>query len=874
MSIAKSNSLLFTFLSFIITISSALAGTDYLNVVDSTPAGCVNIQSYGAVANDSNDDTTAIQNAINYAQTQNYDVFVPAGRYLISSALVWKDGVSMLGSHNGISLIEGTGSWFESGDYVWGNSIDNINIEDIYFLNTGLHFDGGYYKDNYLIKNCVFLHTASFASDYSLHLGYITQGIIEDNIFMRQADSFGVATLTWKTRDCVFQRNIWGLDLQNLDWLATEYSGFSNWVDLIEKMKYLKSEIPLDYDQGQLKSGWYPQEDTRLKIQNNIFNGSPFCTQDRDHVIYAKRYTDFELISNYFRGWPPNAYGGVKLRNTDGWGYIVANNFDDTPLIQYTYDDTFPKSYQNALIYKNYFINKTNTTQSYLGCTYWEYLVDGLDWNIIYAENLFDNYPGEAWIDHSNGNPDGYTVYDSNVYVPTSNPVEIADTNKSHATGAPDSSLTSPYSSATVPYLDIPPFSKGWTYNLNSELFDFNLSQFDSISELQTAGWNFTEGESVYTVSMGGENTNSLKLAGGTIVRPEAVYDFTPSSKGTVSFSAYTASSYSIARVDLLDSDDNVLGSVFLNAPNTVGIECASGGLSSMAIPNSGTNNLLSSGAKGWSDFKIEWDGVVFNWYWTHHLEDGSINHQQFNNGAVFYTGSAPAKIRMRIDLYEVSYRHFGISNLFIGNTPEFDFDLPVYDTIPELETAGWSFTEGESVYTVAMNGQNRKSLKLNGGTSVRPEAVYVFEPSNQGDLSFSAFTASSYSIARVDIMDSSDVVLASVYLYTPTSVEIECASGGLAGTTIPNGGTNNLLSSGNKGWSDFRIEWDGASFNWYWTHRLENGSVNYQQSGTNAVFNTGGVPAKIRMRIDLYDQVYRHFGITDFTLWYSASEQ
>jgi hypothetical protein len=687
---------------------------------------------------------------------------------------------------------------------------------------------------------------------------------------MRQANGFGVGSLTYKTRDCLFQRNIFGLDLQNIDWLGVDYSGFGNWSELIEKLEYLKAtaSLNLDWDQGQFKAGWYVQYDERMEIRNNIFNGSPLCAQDRDHAIYAKAYTDLEIISNYFRGWPQTAYGGLKLRNTNGWTYVAANYFDDVFILQYTYlDGSLPAAYKNALVYKNYFMNRTFDC----AISYWENTA-GDDWNIIYAENLFDTIPGiTSQIKQNNGDPAGYTVYDSNIFLPTGYPVTIQDSGKAYATGAPDPALTSPYATATVPYLKIPPFSKGWTYNLISQLFNFDLAIYDTVAELQTAGWTFNQGQSIYSVSMDGVTRKSLKLNGGTSVRPEAVYPFPPSSKGTVSFSGYMASSGPLARVDILDSSDIVLASVYLQNSTSVAIECAAGGLGSSAIPNGGSNNLLSAGTKGWSDFKIEWNGPVFNWYWTHRLQDGTINHQQFGNSAVFNSGGAPAKIRMRIDAYDVSSRHFGVTDLFVGYTPQFNFDLPVYDTTAELQTAGWSFTQGQSIFSVSMAGVTRKSLKLNGGVAARPEAVYPFPPSSYGTLTFSAYMASSGPLSRVDLLDGSDVVLASVYLPSAAVVAVECASGGLSSTAIPNGGSNNLLSAGTKGWSDFKIQWSGTTFNWYWTHRLENGTVNYQTSGTGAAFYSGGTPAKIRMRNDLYDVSSRHFGVTDMFLWPSG---
>lgn len=51
--------------------------------------GIVNVKNYGAIGDGSNDDTTAIQNAINSFGVLGGVVFFPAGTYKISSALTW-----------------------------------------------------------------------------------------------------------------------------------------------------------------------------------------------------------------------------------------------------------------------------------------------------------------------------------------------------------------------------------------------------------------------------------------------------------------------------------------------------------------------------------------------------------------------------------------------------------------------------------------------------------------------------------------------------------------------------------------------------------------------------------------------------------------
>jgi hypothetical protein len=80
-------------------------------------------------------------------------------------------------------------------------------------------------------------------------------------------------------------------------------------------------------------------------------------------------------------------------------------------------------------------------------------------------------------------------------------------------------------------------------------------------------------------------------------------------------------------------------------------------------------------------------------------------------------------------------------------------------------------------------------------------------------------------------------------------------------------------LSSGTKGWSDFKISWTGSNFTWKWKHKNITGSVTDQQSGSNGQFYIGGTPVTLRVKINKFDEAYRKLGITDLYLWYSASD-
>lgn len=96
-------------------------------------AGYVTPQDYGATGNGVTDDTTAVQAAITALQTGGGTLFVPAGTYLLSSALTCTGTVNILGAGPGVSILHqsstsANGITYNSAAALTGVSIAGLSL--------------------------------------------------------------------------------------------------------------------------------------------------------------------------------------------------------------------------------------------------------------------------------------------------------------------------------------------------------------------------------------------------------------------------------------------------------------------------------------------------------------------------------------------------------------------------------------------------------------------------------------------------------------------------------------------------------------------------------------------------------------------------
>ncbi|MEV4314151.1 discoidin domain-containing protein [Actinocrispum sp. NPDC049592] len=113
-----------------------LADFEQVGGAGSQPANSLSVTSYGATANDSSDDSQAFRNAISAARSQGREVWVPAGRFEINSALQIDQ-----------TTVRGAGQWHTvlHGNNIFNNggASGNIKLYDFAVFGTATERNDG-----------------------------------------------------------------------------------------------------------------------------------------------------------------------------------------------------------------------------------------------------------------------------------------------------------------------------------------------------------------------------------------------------------------------------------------------------------------------------------------------------------------------------------------------------------------------------------------------------------------------------------------------------------------------------------------------------------------------------------------------------------
>ncbi len=131
-----------------------------------------------------------------------------------------------------------------------------------------------------------------------------------------------------RTTRMLIQRNVIGLDMGNLSWLATEWHGYANWTNAVGRLQQFKTEQNLPRRMGEMAGGIGIFDGTENVIDQNIihldFDANLAGGLAEDHLIYSLRETKIQITRNWLSGLPNTAGGGLKHRDT--WGPGLQNS--------------------------------------------------------------------------------------------------------------------------------------------------------------------------------------------------------------------------------------------------------------------------------------------------------------------------------------------------------------------------------------------------------------------------------------------------------------------------------------------------------------------------------------------------------------------
>ncbi|MCZ8510961.1 glycosyl hydrolase family 28-related protein [Paenibacillus filicis] len=470
-------------LSLFLAVAMVFAPVQQKVWAETAPAGSIDVTTLGVKNDGVTDDTTAIQNAISTAASQGKNLFFPQGTYVITGNITPASNVWFLGSTGGSTIFDASSTTsfptFNQTNYY--TVLNNVQFHNIIFANMGLNFYGGYIT-GIEVHDSAFINGSSpdpsSVNDVSNTNYYIKMShnsiVVDSCVFLRGNSYPGGGIFTYQTSGSNVTNNYLG----NLS--VQQYANpmlNSTEQNILSQLNSISAKYNLGGNQGNFVRFMQADADSNLVFQNNFIYGNKGDyvtyadgkTSVRDHILYAHGYNGIQVIGNYFSGWAPDQYGGVKLRNSNNT--VVASNFmDDTAFLSYIYntDTIAPMTFTNAFYYNNFIRRTYNFNVPYGSAMYWQNFTNNPDNNQVgdttnnaYYKNLLqtdaahDDKFSFAQTDMSNFH------FNGNIYTNTNTPIIV----NGSSTYAQDNDSTiqalCPVTFSTIQNVPIPLYSTG-----------------------------------------------------------------------------------------------------------------------------------------------------------------------------------------------------------------------------------------------------------------------------------------------------------------------------------------------------------------------------------------------------------------------------
>lgn len=307
----------------------------------------INVKDFGAVGDGQNDDSPAIQKAINSISTSGGTVFFPIGRYRIKTTILLTGRSTGSNKDWGWITLRGTGG----GSFLLGDGID-------YIVAAGKNQGE---KSNYI--NGVRIKELSFSSfDIKQRCGGINltnmlRWYIQDCNFIllkkalyadgsRNADKKSKAIWIGRILNNIFSRN--------LDWS----------IDIGRCFDIVISNNVIEHGYGGIRIGSpgdkYDAAANTIRIENNVIEG--LCASSSHPAILGSCWIGGRIVGNYLEA---NAGGDINLipDKGDGWtrGIVIASNTFQPVKKQRNdpaYGPLYLRKIKDAVIYGNFTTGK------------------------------------------------------------------------------------------------------------------------------------------------------------------------------------------------------------------------------------------------------------------------------------------------------------------------------------------------------------------------------------------------------------------------------------------------------------------------------------------------------------------------------------
>lgn len=189
--------------------------------------------------------------------------------------------------------------------------------------------------------------------------------------------------------------------------------------------------------------------------------------------------------------------------------------------------------------------------------------------------------------------------------------------------------------------------------------------------------------------------------------------------------------------------------------------------------------------------------------------------------------------------------------------------------TLATLTNQGWTFS-GQAGAELVGSTANSASLgtisylRIGSNTVSQPFGQKSFGPVTNGQFKAITFTTSSFSNARLKLLNESGSTLFAFYLNSTTALAVENISPTFSTNPMPNSASHNLLSSGTQGYTELTVTWGGSNMTWQAVNRnATNGVVVYDTGIQSGIFTNAGVPNQLRLDTGTYNNSARYFGTT-----------